>query len=457
MDNKKNNKTQVFQVLVLLVLLNSCNSGNIKPDLSESIAKPEATVQAPTISYEECDTLRSSLNYRYGFVFEKKDSIQENTTVHYMVRMYYDHFNEINSWEGYGPFYNYVGVTSFYAFPKNSMNTPICIFEIDGINNRLTAFGKQIRIDDVLKYQTGDDFNLYYIASRTCALLCADNIADANDMLVVNCSFGYLRQNVKNVFHRSYILDITSKACVSVGEYVGACYWTNTTGDIVGSGQIYAERGFGGLAYGYIYMDRMNYLGWNTKLQEYNPELYTDAFPYDAPNKSWTFGPLDSKYQMPISMTRGGDCYEFDYANRVITHFVNNKRTESLYYDNDLDDPRIWDVENKTAKVLQYKMSNGVLTQLVYYSKPRDLYMTIPLNDEGEEIRVTGVYRKAKEGEFDDEQIVDVTMDILGYNPSSTQYSVFEIDSQTGLKRKVKTILGRDNLKNYLLEHYLGW
>ena len=441
-------------MLALLVLLNSCNSGNIKPDPSKSIAKPEATIQAPTISYEECDTLRSTLNYRYGFVFEKKDSIQENTTVHYMVRMYYDHFNEINSWEGYDPFYNYIGVTSFYAFPKNSMNTPICVFEIDGINNRLTAFGKQIRIDDVLKFQSGDDFNLYYIASRTCALLCADNIADANDMLVVNCSFGYLKQNVKNVFHRSYILDITSKACVSVGEYVGACYWTNTTGDIVGSGQIYAERGFGGLAYGYIYMDRMNYLGWNTKLQEYNPELNTGAFPYDAPNKSWTFGPLDSKYQMPISMTRGGDRYEFDYANRVVTHFVNNKRTESLYYDNDLDDPRIWDVRHTGAKVAEYEFgTNGGLWRIKYWSRNGRLYMPVTINDEGNENRPWEVYR-VETNSYNDTKVVKIEKD---YGHDNDTYFILELDETTGLYTKVATIQKEIDVKPFILKNYLDW
>ena len=204
-------------------------------------------------------------------------------------------------------------------------------------------------------------------------------------------------------------------------------------------------------------MDRMNYLGWSTKLQEYNPELNSSSFPYDIPNKSWVFGELDANYQMPVSMSKDKDRYEFDYANRVITHYENNKRVESIYYDDNLDDPRIWDVEHKGSKVVRYIINNGVLTDLVYYSKSEDLYMTIPLNSDGEEIRVTGVYRKAKEGEFYDEQIVDVTMDILGYNPNSTQYSVLEIDAQTGLKRKVKTIIGRDDLKYYLLEHYLGW
>ena len=205
MDNKKNNITQIIKVLVLLVLLvllYSCNSKNIKPDSTEPLSKSEAAVQTSTISYEECDTLRGSLNYRYGYVFEKKDSIQENTTVHYMVRMYYDHFNEINSWEGYDPFYLRVGVTTNYAFPINAMDNSINVFEIDGINNRLTAFGKQVGYEEVLKYNRDDDYKLYCIEPLSSVLVYSNDINNANDVLIMNCSFGYRKQCVRHVFHR---------------------------------------------------------------------------------------------------------------------------------------------------------------------------------------------------------------------------------------------------------------
>ena len=454
MDNKKNNITQIIQVLVLLVLLYSCNSKNIKPDSTEPLSNSEAAVQTSTISYEECDTLRGSLNYRYGYVFEKKDSIQENTTVHYMVRMYYDHFNEINSWEGYDPFYLRVGVTTNYAFPINAMDNSINVFEIDGINNRLTAFGKQVGYEEVLKYNRDDDYKLYCIEPLSSVLVYSNDINNANDVLIMNCSFGYRKQCVRHVFHRSYILDISSKACLSVGEYIGSFNLTNTTGEVAKTGQIYAERGFGGLRYGYIYMDGMNYLGWSTKLQVHNPDLNTGAFPYDAQNKSWTFGPLDSKYQMPISMTRGGDCYEFDYSNKVITHFVNNKRTESLYYDDELDDPRIWDVRHTGAKVSEYEFgTNGGLWRVKYWSRNGKLYMPVTINDEGNENRPWEVYR-VETNSYNETKVVRIEKD---YGHDNDTYFILELDETTGLYTKVATIQKEIDVKPFILKNYLGW
>ena len=455
MENNQSNTKRALFALVVFVLMVSCNSGNEKPNSVEPQTKTAVT-QTPTISYDECDTIVSSPNYRYGFTFEREDSI--NLAVKHIVCMYHGRYDEKTTWNQGNPYYSPNGILTWYAFPRGAMDNPIKLFEIDGVNNRIEAFGKQVGYDQVLKYNREDNLKIYRMYDLSSSMICSPDINDANDVFVIHCYFGYLKQDDRYVFHRSYILDVASRACFSVGEFVCPCYWTNTSGDVVGSGQIYAERGFDGLEYGYIYMDRTNYLGWSTKLQENNPELNKGEFPYDIPNKSWQFGSLDQKYKMPVSMSRGNDRYEFDYANKIITHYENNKRTESLYYDEDLDDPRIWDVEHKGAKVVQYRMdSYGVLSTLVFFSKSGSLYMEIPLNDKGEEIRVTGVYKIANEGRYFDEKIVDVTNDVLGYTKDDSVYSVYEIDALTGTKRKVNTIIGDDNLKYYILEHYLGW
>jgi hypothetical protein len=459
MDNKKNNITKIIQVLVLLVLLvllYSCNSKNIKPDSTEPLSKSEAAVQTSTISYEECDTLRGSLNYRYGYVFEKKDSIQENTTVHYMVRMYYDHFNEINSWEGYGPFYLRVGVTTNYAFPINAMDNSINVFEIDGINNRLTAFGKQVGYEEVLKYNRDDDYKLYCIEPLSSVLVYSNDINNANDVLIMNCSFGYRKQCVRHVFHRSYILDISSKACLSVGEYIGSFNLTNTTGEVAKTGQIYAERGFGGLRYGYIYMDGMNYLGWSTKLQENNPELNSDIFPYDIPNKSWSFGELDSKSHKPISMFKGNEAFAFDYDNNVISHFLNNRLTEFILYDDELDDPRIWNIEHHGAKVVEYEFgNNGGLWRRKYWSRNGKLYMPVTINENEDENSPREVYR-AEANSYSDTKVVRIDSK-YNYDNNDYVFFILELDEITGLYNRVATIQKESDLKPYILKKYLDW
>lgn len=459
MDNKKNNITQIIQVLVLLVLLvllYSCNSKNIKPDSTEPLSKSEAAVQTSTISYEECDTLRGSLNYRYGYVFEKKDSIQENTTVHYMVRMYYDHFNEINSWEGYDPFYLRVGVTTNYAFPINAMDNSINVFEIDGINNRLTAFGKQVGYEEVLKYNRDDDYKLYCIEPLSSVLVYSNDINNANDVLIMNCSFGYRKQCVRHVFHRSYILDISSKACLSVGEYIGSFNLTNTTGEVAKTGQIYAERGFGGLSYGYIYMDRTNYLGWSTKLQENNPELNSDIFPYDIPNKSWSFGELDSKSHKPISMFKGNEAFVFDYDNNVISHFLNNRLTEFILYNDELDDPRIWNIEHHGAKVVEYEFgNNGGLWRRKYWSRNGKLYMPVTINENEDENSPREVYR-AEANSYSDTKVVRIDSK-YNYDNNDYVFFILELDEITGLYNRVATIQKESDLKPYILKKYLDW
>ena len=459
MDNKKNNITKIIQVLVLLVLLvllYSCNSKNIKPDSTEPLSKSEAAVQTSTISYEECDTLRGSLNYRYGYVFEKKDSIQENTTVHYMVRMYYDHFNEINSWEGYDPFYLRVGVTTNYAFPINAMDNSINVFEIDGINNRLTAFGKQVGYEEVLKYNRDDDYKLYCIEPLSSVLVYSNDINNANDVLIMNCSFGYRKQCVRHVFHRSYILDISSKACLSVGEYIGSFNLTNTTGEVAKTGQIYAERGFGGLRYGYIYMDGMNYLGWSTKLQENNPELNSDIFPYDIPNKSWSFGELDSKSHKPISMFKGNEAFAFDYDNNVISHFLNNRLTEFILYDDELDDPRIWNIEHHGAKVVEYEFgNNGGLWRRKYWSRNGKLYMPVTINENEDENSPREVYR-AEANSYSDTKVVRIDSK-YNYDNNDYVFFILELDEITGLYNRVATIQKESDLKPYILKKYLDW
>lgn len=459
MDNKKNNITKIIQVLVLLVLLvllYSCNSKNIKPDSTEPLSKSEAAVQTSTISYEECDTLRGSLNYRYGYVFEKKDSIQENTTVHYMVRMYYDHFNEINSWEGYDPFYLRVGVTTNYAFPINAMDNSINVFEIDGINNRLTAFGKQVGYEEVLKYNRDDDYKLYCIEPLSSVLVYSNDINNANDVLIMNCSFGYRKQCVRHVFHRSYILDISSKACLSVGEYIGSFNLTNTTGEVAKTGQIYAERGFGGLRYGYIYMDGMNYLGWSTKLQENNPELNSDIFPYDIPNKSWSFGELDSKSHKPISMFKGNEAFVFDYDNNVISHFLNNRLTKFILYDDELDDPRIWNIEHHGAKVVEYEFgNNGGLWRRKYWSRNGKLYMPVTINENEDENSPREVYR-AEANSYSDTKVVRIDSK-YNYDNNDYVFFILELDEITGLYNRVATIQKESDLKPYILKKYLDW
>lgn len=459
MDNKKNNITKIIQVLVLLVLLvllYSCNSKNIKPDSTEPLSKSEAAVQTSTISYEECDTLRGSLNYRYGYVFEKKDSIQENTTVHYMVRMYYDHFNEINSWEGYDPFYLRVGVTTNYAFPINAMDNSINVFEIDGINNRLTAFGKQVGYEEVLKYNRDDDYKLYCIEPLSSVLVYSNDINNANDVLIMNCSFGYRKQCVRHVFHRSYILDISSKACLSVGEYIGSFNLTNTTGEVAKTGQIYAERGFGGLRYGYIYMDGMNYLGWSTKLQENNPKLNSDIFPYDIPNKSWSFGELDSKSHKPISMFKGNEAFAFDYDNNVISHFLNNRLTEFILYDDELDDPRIWNIEHHGAKVVEYEFgNNGGLWRRKYWSRNGKLYMPVTINENEDENSPREVYR-AEANSYSDTKVVRIDSK-YNYDNNDYVFFILELDEITGLYNRVATIQKESDLKPYILKKYLDW
>ena len=414
------------------------------------------------MTYDECDTLASSQNYRYGYIFERKDSI--NIAIDNIVCLYYDHYNEVEKWEKGDPYYSPHGIGTYYAFPKEEMEKPIKLFEINGMNNCIEVFGKQIGVDnELLRYNHEDNLKIYRMYALSSFLMVSSSLMVSSgdtidtmidDYFVVNVYFGYLKQNDRYVFHRSYILDLATKACLSVGEYICPFYRKNASGDIISSGQIYAERGFGGLSYGYIYMDRTNYLGWSTKLQENNPELNTGAFPYDAQNKSWTFGPLDSKYQMPISMTRGGDCYEFDYANRVITHFVNNKRTESLYYDDDLDDPRIWDVRHTGAKVAEYEFgTNGGLWRIKYWSRNGKLYMPVTINDEGDENRPWEVYR-AEINSYNDTKVVKIEKD---YGHDNDTYFILELDETTGLYTKVATIQNEIDVKSFILKNYMGW
>lgn len=435
MENKHNYPKRTLFALALFSLMISCNSGKEKENTIQPDSKT-ATVQIPDVTYDECDTLASSPNYRYGYIFERKDSI--NIAIDNIVCFYYDHYNEVEKWEKGDPYYSPHGIGTYYAFPKEEMDKPIKLFEINGMNNCIEAFGKQIGDDnEILRYNQEDNLKIYRMYALSSFLMVSSSLMVSSgdtidtmidDYFVVNVYVGYLKQSDRYVFHRSYILDLATKACLSVGEYVCPFYRTNVSGDIISSGQIYAERGFGGLSYGYIYMDRTNYLGWSTKLQENNPELNSGAFPYDIPNKSWSFGELDSKNQMPVSMSRGSDRYEFDYANRVINHFENNKRTESLYYDNDLDDPRIWDVGHTGAKVKEYEYGNlGGLWRVKYWSRYGDIYMPLTINEKGKENGAWDLLRVNK-NTGRETKVVNVEHDYYTDN-----YVIGELDETTGL------------------------
>ena len=272
----------------------------------------------------------------------------------------------------------------------------------------------------------------------------------------MNCSFGYRKQCVRHVFHRSYILDISSKACLSVGEYIGSFNLTNTTGEVAKTGQIYAERGFGGLRYGYIYMDGMNYLGWSTKLQENNPELNSDIFPYDIPNKSWSFGELDSKSHKPISMFKGNEAFVFDYDNNVISHFLNNRLTKFILYDDELDDPRIWNIEHHGAKVVEYEFgNNGGLWRRKYWSRNGKLYMPVTINENEDENSPREVYR-AEANSYSDTKVVRIDSK-YNYDNNDYVFFILELDEITGLYNRVATIQKESDLKPYILKKYLDW
>ena len=151
-------------------------------------------------------------------------------------------------------------------------------------------------------------------------------------------------------------------------------------------------------------------------------------------------------------MSRGNDRYEFDYANKVITHYENNKRTESLYYDEDLDDPRIWDVEHIGAKVKEYEYGNlGGLWRVKYWGKYGDIYMPLTINEKGEENRAWELLRVNKNAGRET-KVVNVEHDYYTGN-----YVIGELDETTGLYNEVAVFADEDKVKQYLFKHYLGW
>ena len=451
MKNKKNSFRLAFLCLLFVLPLVSCNQGKEGAGQNESQIEI-ARKQAPSVTFGDCDSLFSSLNYRYGLIFKIKDSVQENVNTHHLIRKYYGHFDEKVEW-GETVFYTKNGIYTGYVFPINDMENPIEVFKIDGTSQTVEAFGKSIKYDEIFRFEEKNEYDVYGINALSYNLTSSNDVSDSNDVLTVTCSFGCRKDGVRHVFHRSFVLDIASKSCVSFDDYVGPCYWTNDHGEVVGSGQIYAEKGFGGLAYGYIYMSRMDYLGWSTKLQEYNP-VYNNrgGFPYETPNKSWSFGELDPEFQMPVSMSRGDDRYEFDYSGKVITHYVNNKRTEALYYDDELDDPRVWSVGYTGAKVKEFDYAySGQLYRVKYWNRNRTSYMPMVINEKGKEERAWEIYR-VNDGEPGITKVVDID-----YDYHDDCFVIGELDETTGLYDRVKTIWGENDLKQYLLTHYLGW
>jgi len=463
MENKHKNPKRALFALVLFSLMISCNSGKEKENTIQPDSKM-ATVQIPNVTYDECDTLASSPNYLYGYIFERKDSI--NIAIDNIVCLYYDHYNEVEKWEKGDPYYSPHGIGTYYAFPKEEMDKPIKLFEINGMNNCIETFGKQIGDEnEILRYNHEDNLNIYRMYALSSFLMVSSNLMVSSgdtidtiidDYFVVNVYFGYLKQNDRYVFHRSYILDLATKACLSVGEYVCPFYRTNASGDIISSGQIYAERGFGGLSYGYIYMDRTYYLGWSTKLQENNPELNSDIFPYDIPNKSWSFGELDSKSHKPISMFKGNEAFVFDYDNNVISHFLNNRLTEFILYDDELDDPRIWNIEHHGAKVVEYEFgNNGGLWRRKYWSRNGKLYMPVTINENEDENSPREVYR-AEANSYSDTKVVRIDSK-YNYDNNDYVFFILELDEITGLYNRVATIQKESDLKPYILKKYLDW
>ena len=171
-----------------------------------------------------------------------------------------------------------------------------------------------------------------------------------------------------------------------------------------------------------------------------------------AAENGWTYSGSYGKYESPTSMSKGNERYDFEYKN-VITayHFVNGRRTEALEFST-FQSPM--DVINKRseAKIKEYEFDyEGKLTRVKYLSTLGNYYLPFHIGNEGrEEIGSTSIYKKST-GLFDD-VVVDVTqqLNVLTVLFEGKIYDVFEIESGTGVKKKIAEV-PQSQLKSYLL------
>ncbi len=153
-------------------------------------------------------------------------------------------------------------------------------------------------------------------------------------------------------------------------------------------------------------------------------------------NRGWNFYDYNAR-NIPTCMASGSYKYVFDFDNKKIIYYENNRRLKEFIYETKLEDPREWNMES-IGLVKEYEYSvQGVLYKAIYtYGSNSKYYAEVDISDTGKEKTSTWEIHEKNTGVFDD-IILDIKTFLWGYE-------IYCVDKSTGIKKYIETLNGED-------------
>ena len=223
-----------------------------------------------------------------------------------------------------------------------------------------------------------------------------------------------------------------------------------------------------------------NYIGWSQDIK--GKVIYTT--PLKTTNSGWLFIYGNDKYGRPIAMKNLMDKSEMEYTDIIAKYDIKYTNTgyhifgydwkDRKVYDyelknsNDFMDLRSWNMKfNRGGILIKYKFDlseENTLSSVTYYNKSQTYYMYQSRHYDNTP-KYEGIFKNTYNSYYKDKCLIEVdifsetflskekpTIYTKFYSPKEEPYPIYQIDPNTGEKKKIAS-LPEYKMRKFLLDY----